>query len=264
MQNMFLKDKLARGERVFGTFFQYVTNSGVVEVLPAEGLDFVIVNSEHNALDIGDFHGIQFALQSRGIACLARIHNREMEEVAKACDSYPDGVVVPYVEDVEELKRLVGAAKYRPLKGPALEKVIQRGEWPSEQTREYVRNKCARTVFCAMIESVRSMENLEQICAVPGLDAVFIGPNDLTVSMGIPEERDHPRFVEAVQRVIDVGQKHGVAGGAHFSQIAHAQRLIRQGARFIPFSSDLRMIQFGSAEFLKTLRGTACAQEKHI
>ena len=251
-----LKAKLAKGEAVYGVFFQYMTNPAVVEILPETGLDFVIVNAEHNALDMGDFHGMQFALQARGIACLVRIHNRDTEEVAKACDGYADGVVLPYVEEPEQLKRLVAAAKYRPLKGPAVERVIAKGEWPSDKTKAYVQEKCANTFFAAMIESVRAMENLDALCSVPGVDAVFMGPNDLSVSMGIPEERDNPVFIDAMQRIIDTAARHGIAAGGHFSKMSHAQRMVRQGARFVPFSSDLRFVQLGLIDSLATLRGT--------
>jgi 2-keto-3-deoxy-L-rhamnonate aldolase RhmA len=250
-----VKEKLRRGERVFGMFLQYVNNPAVVEILPDEGLDFVVLNTEHNALDMGDFNAMQFALAAKGIAVLLRVHNRDTEEVAKACDSF-DGAVVPYAEDVEELRRLAAAAKYRPLKGEALDRVIKSGQWPSEKTRAYVENKCANTLFCAMIESPRSVENLDAICSIPGIDAVFVGPNDLTVSMGIPEERDNPEFIAICQRIIDTAARHGVAAGAHFSKLPHAQRLLKQGARFIPFSSDVRFIQNGVAESFKALRGS--------
>lgn len=240
-----LKTKLNNGGKVFGTFIQYTTNPSFVEILPENGLDFVIVTVEHNALDLADFLPLQWALKSRGIACLARVHNRDPEDVARICDTFSDGVVIPYAEDVCELKYLIAAAKYRPLKGVALKRLLQKGEWPSDKTREYIEAKCANTFFAAMIESRQALDNLEDICALPGVDAVFVGPNDLTVSLGIPEERDHPDFVAAVQRVIDVAEKHDIVAGAHFSRLSHAQRLLDQGARFIPFSSDLRMLQAG-------------------
>ena len=254
MNGQRLKEKLRNGDRVYGVFLQYTTNPAIAEIFPDEGLDFVIVNAEHNALDLADFLGIQFALKGKGIACLARVHSRDPEDVAKACDSFGDGVVVPYAEDVEQLKRLVAAAKYRPLKGQALERVVTRGEWPSEKTRAYVAERCANTFFCAMIESTDAMENLDVICGIPGIDALLIGPNDMTVSLGKPEERDDPAFVEVIQHLIDTAEAHGIAAGVHFSNPDHLQRVIAQGARFVPFGSDMRMIQAGLSEFLSMVK----------
>jgi 2-keto-3-deoxy-L-rhamnonate aldolase RhmA len=159
-----LKDKLVRGDTVYGTMIQHLTNPAVVDMIPPNTLDFVIVTAEHNALDIADFLPLRYALAGKGIACLARTHSREPDDVSKVCDSF-DGVVVPYVEDVEHAKRLAAAAVYRPLKGIALDKVLKEGVWPSEKTKKYCfEQRCADTLFVPMIESVQAVENLDAIC----------------------------------------------------------------------------------------------------
>jgi 2-keto-3-deoxy-L-rhamnonate aldolase RhmA len=238
MNGRTLKEKLVRGEAVFGTFFQHLIAPAIVDFLPDGALDFVIVTSEHNGLDLAEFLPIKYALASKGIACLARIHSREVDDVSKACDSY-DGVVVPYVEDVEHAKRLAAAAVYRPLKGKALEQVLAGGSWPSEKTRQYVTEvKCRDTIFVPMIESVLAVENLDAICAIPGVSAVFVGPNDLTTNMGIPNEYDSPDLIQTLQRVIDTANRYHVAAGCWFGKREQMARTIRQGARFNVFSND--------------------------
>lgn len=239
-----LKDKLQQGDTVYGTLIQHAVNPAVVDFLPEGVLDFVIVTAEHNALDIADFLPLRYALASRGIACLARTHSRSSpDDVAKVCDSY-DGVVVPYVEDVELCKRLAAAAVYRPLKGEALERVITAGEWPSEKTRHYVtEEKCADTLFIPMIESVRGVENLDAICSIPGVNAVFVGPNDLTTNMGIPNEYDHPDLIAIMQRIIDAADTRHIAAGCWFGKPEQAIRTIRQGARLVVFSNDSSLLQ---------------------
>ncbi len=233
-----LRDKLTRGERVFGTFVQYTVNPAIVDVVPEGALDFVIVSAEHNALELADFLPLRYALAAKGIAVLARTHSREPDDVAKVCDSF-DGAVVPYVEDVEHARRLAAAAVYRPLKGAALERVLNENKWPSEATRAYVHDqRCADTVFVPMIESVRGVENLEAICAVPGVHAVFVGPNDLTTNMGIPNEYDHPDLIALLERIIDTADRKHVAAGCWFGKREQMLRTIRQGARFNCFSND--------------------------
>jgi 2-keto-3-deoxy-L-rhamnonate aldolase RhmA len=233
-----LKEKLVHGETVYGTFFQHAVTPAIVDFLPEKALDFVIVSAEHNALDLAEFLPIRYALAAKGIACLARIHSREPDDVSKACDSF-DGVVVPYVEDVQHAKRLAAAAVYRPLKGKALDQVLSGGTWPSEKTKAYVTDvKCRDTVFVPMIESVLAVENLDAICSIPGVHAVFVGPNDLTVNMGIPNEYDHPDLLAMLQRIIDTADRHHVAAGCWFGKREQAARTIRQGARFVVFSND--------------------------
>src|SRR5689334_7157130 len=109
-----LKEKLLKGETVYGTMVQHAVNPAVVEFIPPGSLDFVIVTAEHNALDLAEFLPLLYGLRSKGIVCLARTHSRDPDDVSKVCDSF-DGVVVPYVEDVEHARRLAAAAIYRPL-----------------------------------------------------------------------------------------------------------------------------------------------------
>jgi 2-keto-3-deoxy-L-rhamnonate aldolase RhmA len=249
-----LKEKLVRGETVYGTFFQHTVTPAIVDFLPEGALDFAIVSAEHNALDLAEFLPIRYALASKGIACLARIHSREPDDVSKACDSF-DGAVVPYVEDVEHAKRLAAAAVYRPLKGQALARLLARGAWPSEKTREYVTDvKCRDTVFVPMIESVAGVENLDEICSIPGVHAVFVGPNDLTVNMGIPNEYDHAELIGMLKKIIDTADRHHVAAGCWFGKREQALRTIRQGARFVVFSNDSVLLRDAIQEAFTQLR----------
>lgn len=233
-----LKDKLQRGQTVYGTLIQHTTNPAIVDVIDDDLLDFVIVTAEHNALDLAEFLPLRYALAARGIACLARTHSREPDDVSKVCDSF-DGVVVPYVEDVEHARRLAAAAVYRPLKGQALERVLKEGVWPSDQTRRYVfEERCRDTVFIPMIESVLGVQNVEAICGIAGVNALFIGPNDLTTNMGIPNQYDSPQLIAQIQTVIDVANRAHIAVGCWFGKMEQAMRTRQQGARLIVYSND--------------------------
>lgn len=237
-----LKDKLMKGHTAYGTLIQHMVVPAWVDFIPDNSLDFVIVSAEHNALDIADFMPLRYALAAKGIACLARTHSRDADDVAKVCDSF-DGVVIPYAEDVEMIKRLAAAAVFRPLKGEALERVVKEGKWPSDKTRDYIAEKCADTLFVPMIESARAVENLDAICAVPGVSALFIGPNDLTTNMGIPNEYDSPELIKMIQRVIDAADKRHIPAGCWFGKLEQQLRTIRQGSRFVVYSNDSSMLK---------------------
>jgi 2-keto-3-deoxy-L-rhamnonate aldolase RhmA len=250
-----LKQKLQRGDRVFGTLIQHAVTPAMVDFLPEGALDFVIVTAEHNALDIADFLPLRYALAAKGIACLARTHSRDPDDVSKVCDSF-DGVVVPYVEDVEHCKRLAAAAVYRPLKGKALEQVLAGGAWPSPKTEKYCfEERCRDTVFIPMIESVEAIRNLDAICAIPGVHALFVGPNDLTTNMGIPNEYDHPDLIAALQQVIDIGNRRHIAAGCWFGNRNQALRTIQQGARLVVYSNDASLMKEAIAANFTALRG---------
>lgn len=249
-----LKEKLILGETVYGTLIQHAVTPSMVDFLPDGALDFVVVTAEHNALDLAEFLPLRYALKTKGIACLARTHSRDPEDVAKVCDSF-DGAVVPYVENVEEAKRLAAAAVYRPLKGKALDQVLAGGAWPSAKTEQYVtEQKCKDTVFIPMIESVEGVNNLDAICAVPGVHGVFVGPNDLTTSMGIPNEYDSPELIAMLKRIIDTADRHHVAAGCWFGTEEQAVRTIRQGSRLVIFSNDALLLKNAFSRSFQQLR----------
>ena len=248
MSGKLLKDKLIKGDRVFGTFFQHAICPAVVDFLPPGALDFVIVTAEHNALDIADFLPVKYALNAKGIACLARTHSRDPDDVSKVCDSY-DGVVVPYVEEVAHAKALAAAAVYRPLKGRALQKAIDKNEWPSQKTKDYIANvRCADTVFIPMIESLAGIDNLDAICSIPGVHAVFVGPNDLAASMrdatGRPPAPDV--FKQALADILAAAKRIGVPAGIHTFSIEEAKARIAEGWQFIAVNSELKFMSDGA------------------
>lgn len=250
-----LKDKMMKGHTVFGMLVQHAVVPSIVDFIPDGSIDFVIVTAEHNALDIADFMPLRYALATKGIATLARTHSRDADDVAKVCDSF-DGVVIPYAEDVELIKRLAAAAVYRPLKGAALDRVLAGKGWPSDKTARYIANeRCPNTVFIPMIESVEGVQNLELICSIPGVHAVFVGPNDMTVNMGIPNEYDHPDFVALMKRVIDTADRKHVAAGCWFGQREQALRTIAQGARLVVYSNDSVLLKEAIASSFGELRG---------
>ncbi len=255
MSAKLLKEKLIQGKTVYGTLIQNTISPALVNAIPTGTLDFVIVSDEHTAFDIGDFLPMRYAFAEKGIACLARTHSRSPDDVAKVCDTY-DGVVVPYVEDYQECQRLAAAAVYRPLKGSALAKVLSDGIWPTKATQEYIEKRNSNTLFIPMIESVQGVENLDKICSIPGVAAVFVGPNDMTVNMGIPNEYDHKDFIAILQRIIDTANAKHVAAGCWFGDETQALRTIRQGARLVVFSNDGLLFRNAiSASFSKVKQG---------
>ena len=141
------------------------------------------------------------------------------------------------------------------MKGAALDRVLAGKPWPSEKTAAYIRNeRCAHTVFIPMIESVEGVEHLDEICSIPGVHAVFVGPNDMTVNMGIPNEYDHPEFVALLQRVIDTADRHHVAAGCWFGKREQALRTIRQGARLVVYSNDSALLKEALADSFGAIR----------
>jgi 4-hydroxy-2-oxoheptanedioate aldolase len=178
-----------------------------------------------------------------------------------AVDAGAHGILAPYVESPEEVRQVVAAARYRPLKGELLERMGREGG--GGETGAYLERFNQNHAVIIGIESVPAIERLDEILAVPGIDAIFIGPHDLTISLGIPEQYDHPRFQEAVSHIIATSQAKGIPAGGHWFQLEQVRRWQGEGSRFILYSSDGRALSEGYRRDLDALKGAATEAERH-
>ena len=160
-------------------------------------------------------------------------------------DAGAQGVLAPYCETVEQVKEVVAATKWRPLKGELAENAVETGELPSPATKEYLENRNRNNVCIIGIESVPAISNLENILEVDGIDAVFVGPNDLSITLGIPDQYDHPDYEAALREVISKCRAAETPVLIHHQTVELTQKWLREGARFVLYSSDARTLHNG-------------------
>jgi 4-hydroxy-2-oxoheptanedioate aldolase len=249
-----LKAVLQEGGRVYGTMVCLTRNPRWARVLGGLGFDYVIVDTEHSAFSRGEVADIAAMLQQVGIAPIVRVPTPDPHYVTMAMDAGAHGVLAPYCESVEQVRGVVGGAKWRPLKGALLDRAITTGKFPSEATEAYLNRRNTNSVVMIGIESVPAMEKLEAILEVPGIDAIFIGPNDLSISLGVPDQYDHPDFVAAVERILRTCDARRIPVAAHFSNPAPAAKWLEAGVRFVLHSSDGRALAEGYRGEFQMLR----------
>jgi len=204
------------------------------------GIDFVFVDTEHVPLDRQTLGWICQTYQALGLPPVVRIPCNDPFEACKVLDAGAGGVIGPYVETAAEVRALVGAVKLRPLKGRRLQEALNDRGSLEPELRDYLEARNGDKILIANIESTPAIENLAEICSVPGLDAVLIGPHDLSCSLGIPERYDHPRFDEAVRTIFRIAREHGVGAGVHFWKgLDREVEWSRAGGNLVMHSSDL-------------------------
>ena len=177
--------------------------------------------------------------------------------VTMALDAGAQGVLAPYCETVEQVREVVGAAKWRPVKGALLGRAVETGEFPSEATRTYLEGLNRNNVCIIGIESVPAMENLDAILKLKGIDAIFVGPNDLSISLGIPTQYDHPDYEAALRRIIGICQAHDTPTMVHHQTVALTQKWLGEGARFVLHCSDARAMHNGFRQDLGAIKEAA-------
>jgi 4-hydroxy-2-oxoheptanedioate aldolase len=238
---------LHEGRRVFSSAF--VSTSPLWPNLVKQiGVDFAFVDTEHTPIDRQTLSWICQTYQALGLPPVVRLPCNDPYEACKALDAGAGGIIGPYIETAEQVRGLVGAVKWRPLKGKRLDDALRDVKTLEPELRDYLENRNGDKILIANIESVPAINNLHEICAVPGLDAVLIGPHDLSCSLGIPEQYDHPRFNGAVRTIFRIAREHKVGAGIHYwLSLEQEIEWAEAGGNLVMHSSDL-------AAFSRTLK----------
>jgi len=159
-----------------------------------------------------------------------------------ALDGGASIILAPYVETADQVKDLVGAVKYRPLKGKKLQQILDGNEIMDEKSENYIDNRCKNNLLFINIESQPAIDNLPELLSVPGLDGVIIGPHDLSCSIGLPEEYTNPVFEETVTGIINECRQRNLGIGIHLSEEPEQQvKWAKAGVNIILHSSDVSL-----------------------
>ncbi len=213
MQGDLFRQKLKAGERVYITHIVSPGNPIDLALKMALAVDGVFICQEHMPLDRGEVSAMCQVYTLNGVTPMVRIPHPCPRLAAQALDGGAQGIVVPYVETVEEVKSVVGAVKYRPIKGEILQGYLDGTAPPSDKMRAFFDRFNKHHYLIIGIESVPAINRLEELVGIEGVDGVFLGPHDITCSMGIPEEYDNPKFIATVCDVIRRCRKAGVGVG---------------------------------------------------
>ena len=256
MEKSLLK-KIKAGKIVYGTCITSTSPTWPGIALRG-GLDFVFLDTEHIPLERMEIARMCQTFRAMGVAPIVRIPSPDPYRACQMIDAGAEGIVAPYLENPGQIKELVGALKYRPLKGELLDKVLENQDGIDTGLKQYLDKWNEGNVCVANIESVPAMDRLDELLAVKGLDAVFIGPHDLSISLGLPEQYDHPVFEEAVKKIIKIALKNGLAVGIHFSEYPERQvRWMKEGVNLIIHSSDLAMFSQRLQNDMNIIRNAA-------
>ncbi len=233
-----LSTALKSGRRAYGTLITS-TSPHVPDRLRSAGLDFVFIDTEHIVIDDHDLSWMCRAYAEMNLVPLVRIPEPDPYRACKVLDGGAGGIIAPYVESVEQVQALRGAVKFRPLKGQKLIDALNGTAVPGDSLASYLSASNEGKILIINIESVPAVRNIDRLLEVPGIDAILIGPHDLSVSLEIPEQYGHPEFDKTVRFVIEKARASSIGVGIHYwenleQEIAWA----RCGANLIVHSGD--------------------------
>jgi len=242
-----VRQRLAAGEPSVGTWLA-LPSPEAAEYVSQLGFDWLVVDTEHNPVDIRTLALMFSAMAASATAPMVRIPWNNGENFKRVLDAGAWGVVVPMVNSREEAEQAVSASRYTPQGSRS----VGGGRFPmSFQTgaEDYFRNANDNVLVVLQIEHIKGVENADAILSVPGVDACFIGPNDLAASMGlglgVPLESDQPALVEAIAEIRNACVRNGVAPGIHCSGADGINQRIAEGFQFCAMASELRYMLSG-------------------
>lgn len=243
MNNKQLMNELKNGGRVYGTLIVSTSPRWPQEVSKLD-IDFVFLDAEHMALDRNLLSWMCQTYKAMNLAPIVRIPSPDPYQASMALDGGASGIIAPYIETAEQVKALRAAVKLRPLKGQLARRRADLQGQPSDpaeaELNEYIQEYNESNLLIVNIESVPALEALDDILAVDQLDAVLIGPHDLSCSLGVPEQYRHPLFVEAVETIISKARAAGVAAGIHyFFGIDQEIQWAKAGLNLLVHASDM-------------------------
>jgi 2-keto-3-deoxy-L-rhamnonate aldolase RhmA len=246
-----LKARLTQGLPAVGQWISLPCAS-VAEILVAHNPDWLLVDTEHGPITWEMLEDILRGMRGTTVPPLARVRANDPAIIKQVLDRGVYGVLVPLVSTPDDARAAVAASRYPPegMRGVAGTRVSGFGS----TLPDYFERWNSQVVVGVQIETTEALANVEKIAAVPGIDILFIGPNDLSASLGVFRKFDHPDYVNAVDRIVKAAQAHGVAPGYMCFGADEVLQKIDQGFRFLAAGSDARLLSGAMAATYRTIR----------
>jgi 2-keto-3-deoxy-L-rhamnonate aldolase RhmA len=250
-----MKQALKDGKVAFGPMVSEIRSPGIALLFAQAGFDFFFIDMEHSCFTMETLSDMILAARAANIPAVVRPSSRKSHEyLSRPLDIGASGLLVPQIQTREDAENVVRWCRYHPLgeRGMALSR--QHTFFESGNTAETMAQLNDEVFIALQIEHRDAIDNLSDILSVQGIDAAFVGPEDLAASLGKPGQTSHPDVEQAVRRVIEVSRDKGIIPGIHTGSVDKAKYWIDQGMSFIGFGTDIKLILQVSKNAVKELR----------
>jgi len=248
-----VRAKLKRGEPSVGTWLT-LPDPVSAHMMARTGFDWLTVELEAADGNVRTTAECFALIASSGCVPVTRIPLNTVENIKRVLDTGAWGVVVPMVNSRAEAQAVVRAARYRPVGERSIGGQLHAANFGTDAATYYAQAN-AQILVVVMAEHIEAMANIDAILSVPGLDVIFVGPNDLHASMGLPPsfESDHPIFRESLGKILNSAKAHGVAPGIHVADVTQARRRLSEGWQFVAIASEAGLMIAKAQEIAATL-----------
>lgn len=244
--------ELREGKAVVGTMIRMIRNPAIVSVAKEAGLDFVMFDMEHGAFSFESLCDAASLARGIGLDCFVRVPELSKGNVSRALDCGVTGVMVPMIRNAQDAQLLATWAKYAPIGARGFGGNGAHTSYVDEggSSVNFMQNENPRILTIAQIELAEAIENIDAIAAVDGIDVMLIGPADLSNSLGVTGDFNHPKMDEAIEKVAQAAKKYGKIFGFHASE-SLTRKWIPNGLQMRMCSMDINLLLKGMSEITK-------------
>ena len=238
----------------FGHFIVEFATPGIGHIMKSAGCDFTLFDLEHSGFGFETVKSALRYFEAADLPAIVRVPSREYHHIARAMDMGAEGLMLPMVGNVDEVRHIVNSMKYHPQgkRGVALQVAHDRYR-PGAVADKFTAANTRNTLFC-QIETVEGVENADAMAAIDGVDCLWVGHFDLSVSLGIPGQFDHKDFKRAIERTIAATKKHNKALGRLVPSVELGINIYKQGFDFVCYSGDVWLLHSALEDGIKKLR----------
>jgi 2-keto-3-deoxy-L-rhamnonate aldolase RhmA len=250
------KRQLREGKLALGLGLRQARTVDVAQIAKASGFDWLFIDCEHNSMSVDAAAQISCASLAVGVTPIVRVPGYEHHHASRALDNGAQGIVFPHVDTPEQAERLAGYCRFPPIGRRSMGGGLQQLGFAPMSVGEAARIVNEETLVVMMLESPEGIENAEAIAAVPGVDALLIGTNDLCFEMGIPGKFDDPKVSAAYAKMIAACRKHGKfagMGGLYTPELF--ERYVGMGVQLVLAGSDFSLLMQAGSARVNLLRG---------
>lgn len=254
MKTNTVKEKLARGECAYGTMVFEFNTTGIGRLVGEAGAEFVIYDMEHTGWSIETIRMLVATTQSSKALPMVRVPATQYHLLSRPLDVGAMGLMIPMVEDEAQARTIVRSAKYYPEGGRGAAFGVAHDNYAAGPVTEVMASANKEGFIIAQIETISGIENCEAIAAVEGIDCLWVGHFDLSLSMGIPAQFDNPKFLKAIEKVANACGKHGKTAGVMVNNAEGAKVWKDLGYRAFAYLGDVWLYQNALRQELDELK----------
>ena len=248
-----LKERLQAGETVIGPFV-IIPSVPMIDTLGYSGMDFCIIDTEHGPISMETATDLVIAAQGSDIAPIIRVGGNDERLILRALDIGSEGVQVPQINTVEDARNVVSSAKYTPIGDRGLSIFTRAGDYFLHKGANHTDKQNAETTIIVHIEGTRGLRNLDEIMTIPEIDVLFLGPYDISQSLGMPGDVRNPVVEKAIQEATSKANKQGRAVGSYAKDVEMGKWLIGLGVQYISINVDATIYMQACEQIAKALK----------